>query len=211
MMISTVRVLLLLLALLAGGLASLWVDAQGQWRHIVWQAPATKAPDLKPPASLKLLASSAVPMSYASIQERPLFAPDRRPPPPPAAPPPPDPLADIQIYGVVSGSSSGILARVEGKMRRVKIDETLGEWTLKSVDGRDILFANGDQTRKLRLAFAPLGAPQQQPTKPVARQALTTAPTVGSPPGRNLQEEERESLRIRNEARAARGLPMVTR
>lgn len=213
MKITAVRVLLLVVALLSAGLASLWVDTQGHWLNLVWRAPAAKNPDVQPPAGLKLMVASPTAGSYASIQERPLFAPDRRPPPPPAPPappPPPDPLADIQIYGVFSGANSGILARVEGKMRRVKVDERLGEWVLKAIDGRNVTFAKGDEKRQLKLAYAPLGvrAPQNAPAN--APNANRPSGGLGSAAAQNQQDEARDILRRRNEARAAKGLPLLT-
>ena len=101
------------------------------------------------------------------------------------------------------------MARVDGKVRRIKIDETVGPWTLKSVDGRYVVFGQGDETRKLRLEYARLAPPVPQAAPPPA----------GSPPAQgsgnagtpqNVQDEARERLRRRNEARAARGLPLVT-
>lgn len=214
MMLTPVRILLLLVALLSAGLASLWVDPQGHWRNIAWKPPEAKSPDVSSPAGLMLVAPGEAATAYASIQARPLFAPDRRPPPPPpppVPPPPPDPLADIQLYGVFSGESAGIVARVEGKMRRIKVNEALGEWTLKNIDGRTVTFAKGDEKRQLKLAYAPLGA--RVPPAPTAAQ-----PSAGRAPGtsrnaaaaQNSQDEARETLRRRNEIRAARGLPPVT-
>jgi hypothetical protein len=138
-------------------LASLWLDEQGQWRNVSWAAPVAIAPDIKAPVNpLSESRSTAAAVSYASIQERPLFAPDRRPPPPPPPPAPPDPFIGIQIYGIFSGSKGGILARIEGRVRRVNFNESIGGWTLKSVAGRQINFVQGEQTRELRLEYSKL-------------------------------------------------------
>lgn len=216
MRVTATRMLLLLVILLSAGLASLWVDAQGRLRHAIWQAPLAKTPDLQVPASLKFITSNAAAVSYTSIQERPLFAPDRRLPPPPAPPPPPDPLADIHIVGVVSGSSPGILARVESKTHRIKVNETLGVWTLKTIDGRDVTFVKGDETRRLKLDYAPLG------TKSAAAIPVSAASAAGQSPVnqqlsgnggaaiQNAQDAARDNIRRRNEIRAARGLPLIT-
>ena len=210
-----IRALLLLVCALSVGTASLWVDTNGQWRHLVWIAPAAIAPGLQPPASLTPAAASNPPPLYTSVLDRPVFAPDRRPPPPPAPPappPPPDPLADIKLYGVFSGDVAGVIARVEGKMRRVKINDTLGEWTLKQVDDRTVTFTKGDEKRELKLAYAPLGAPAAAPAgRPAAGQPPGANPAATpSAAAQNLQDEIRDTLRRRNELRAAKGLPMLT-
>lgn len=212
MMPSPVRVLLLLITVLSAALASFWVDQQGHWRNLAWSQPAAKAPEIKLPAGVALATRASSVDSYPSIQARPLFAPDRRPPPPPAPPPPPDPLAEIQLFGVFSGASSGIIARVEGKMRRVKVDEALGQWTLKQIVGRTVTFVKGDEKRELKLTYAPLAAPRAAPAP---------APNPNQPPAAkskvddaaaklNQQDEARDRLRRRNEIRAAKGLPPVT-
>lgn len=206
-MLTPVRLLLVLALALAAGLASLWVDQQGHWRNIVWAAPAAKLPDVKPLVDVVPAAAGALTVSYASIQERPLFAPDRRPPPPPAPPPPPDPFATIQMYGIFSGTNAGILARVDGKVRRVKVGESIGSWTLKSIDGRKISFVQGDQTRDLSLAYAKLNTvapvPVLAPPRPGA------LPAAGTVPVADPTSAYREELRKRNELRASRGLPLL--
>lgn len=214
MRLGPVRLLLLLILLLAGGLAWLWVDQQGHWRNLAWTPPKALPPDIKVPVSATPADGLAQAQS-AAIVARPLFAPDRRPPPPPAppappvAPPPPDPLANIQIQGIFSGENTGILARVNGKVRRIKVNDSVGPWTLKSIDGRDVTFTQGEENRQLRLAYARLDT--------VAPKA--PAPAAGTPGGpaagaaglpQNAQDEARERLRRRNEIRAARGLPLIT-
>lgn len=216
MRLGPVRLLLLLIVLLAAGLAWLWVDQHGQWRNLAWTAPKAILPELKVPFG-EVQANAPAPAQFASLLERPLFAPDRRPPPPPPPPappvaaPPPDPLANIQIQGIFSGENAGILARVDGKVRRIKLNEAVGPWTLKSVDGRDVTFGQGEENRKLRLDYARLDT--------VAPKAAAPAPADGAPASpaagvaglpQNLQDEARERLRRRNEIRAARGLPLVT-
>lgn len=154
---TPVRLLVLLVIVFSAGLASLWLDEQGQWRNVSWAAPVAIAPDIKAPVNpLSESRSTAAAVSYASIQERPLFAPDRRPPPPPPPPASPDPFIGIQIYGIFSGSKGGILARIEGRVRRVNFNESIGGWTLKSVAGRQINFVQGEQTRELRLEYSKL-------------------------------------------------------
>lgn len=217
MRFGPVRLLLLLTLLLSGGLAWMWFDENAKMRNLAWVAPKALPPDIKalasPPPAGPTAGSTA---PFAVILERPLFAPDRRPPPPPAPPPPPDPLANIRIHGIFSGANAGILARVDGKLRRIKINETIGPWTLKSIDGRDITFGQGEENRQLRLAYARLDTPAPQAPAvpaPVAPASATpgqapASPAAGAPP--NQQDEARENIRRRNEIRAARGLPLLT-
>lgn len=205
------RFLLLLILLLAGGLAWMWFDQHAQLRNLAWVAPKALPPDIKVPAGPPKAGAVADEASlYAAVLDRPLFAPDRRPPPPPAPPappPPPDPLANIQIHGIFSGANAGILARVDGKLRRIKINETIGPWTLKSIDGRDVTFAQGEENRKLRLAYARLDAP-------IPQAAAANAPAAPAPSAvsvsQQAQDEVRERLQRRNALRASRGLPPLT-
>jgi hypothetical protein len=214
MSLAPVRLLLLLSALLAGGLAWLWFDQAGAMRNVTWVAPAPLNPALGKVASAQPGAAVGNPTQYLAMLERPLFAPDRRPPPPPAppappaAPPPPDPLANVQISGIFSGAIPGIIARVDGKLRRVKVNETIGPWTLKSIEGRDVTFAQGTENRQLRLLYSRLGPPVVQAAAPNAPAAQLPA---GQPSGNvasapNPQDEGRERLRRVNAIRVANGM-----
>ena len=214
MRFGPVRLLLVLILLLAAVLAWLWVDQQGQWRNLAWSSPKALPPDLKVPVSGSL-ANGPAGAEFAAIQARPMFAPDRRPPPPPAPPtaePPPDPLANIHIMGIFSGKMAGVLARVDGKVRRIMLNETVGPWTLKNIEGRDITFGQGNDSRRLRLDYARLG-------QPTPHAAANSAPAVQAPGSvatgligtpQNVQDEVRDRIRRRNELRASRGLPPFT-
>gem|GEM_PF-3816739 len=100
--LGPLRLLLLLILLLAAGLAGLWFDQHAQWRNLAWIAPKALPPELKVPASpLQTSATVSDPAQFAVILARPLFAPDRRPPPPPPPPPtaaelPPDHIGQHQ-------------------------------------------------------------------------------------------------------------------
>lgn len=118
-------------------------------------------------------------------------------------------MANIQLQGIFSGATAGIIARVDGKLRRVKLNETVGSWTLKSIEGREVAFGQGDETRQVRLAYARLDAPVQQVTS-AGTQPKGNAPNTSTGVPSNVQDEARERLRRRNEVRAARGLPLVT-
>lgn len=206
MSITPVRILLLLLVALSAALASLWVDQQGHWRNILWVAPPAMKPDLTPPASLLLGAGVAAGQSYASTLERPVFAPDRRPPPPPPPPAPPDPMANIQLHGIFGGASGGILARIDGKVRTVKVNEAVGPWTLKSVEGRMATFTQGETTREVELVYTRLGA--VKPPTPAQAAAAQALGRPALPVANDPKAYYREQLRLRNELNAARGLPI---
>jgi hypothetical protein len=209
MRFDPVRFLLAVALLLAGWLAWNWFDEQAQLRPLAWVPPKPLVPDLKfMTKDLQPGASLVGGGPYTIILARPMFAPDRRPPPPPAPPPPPDPMASVQVRGIFSGENAGILASVDGKMRRIKINESIGSWTLKSINGRVISFAQGDTKRELSLAYAPLGVRSPTVNATTPGQPLASTPQAASAFRTiNPQDEAREYQRRRNEALAARGLP----
>lgn len=221
MSLSPIRLLLLLNLVLAGCLAWLWFDESGQPRDVVWTPPAALAPELAKP--LKPVGSSLAgalptnPTQNVALLERPIFAPDRRPPPPPAppsapaAPLPPDPFENTQISGIFTGQNAGILVRVDGRPRRIKINEAVGSWTLKSIEGRDVMFTQGSETRQLRLMYSRLGPPVIQAA--AANTTLSQKPAGQSGAGSlapNPQDEGRERLRRANAIRAANGMPVLS-
>lgn len=215
MSFGPIRFLAVLSLLLAAALAWLWFDQSGNARGVSWTPPSALPPELaKASGSDPASSLNADPVQYVAILERPLFAPDRRPPPPPAPPvaaPPPDPLDNIQLSGIFTGADAGIIARVDGKTRRIKVNESIGAWTLKSVSGRDVTFAQGSDSRQLRLNYSRLGPPVVQAAAPGSATAqVGTAPGAGVSLAPNPQDEARERLRRRNEIRAARGLPLIT-
>jgi len=209
MRVTPIRLLLVLTLALSAALAWMWVDEHARLRDVTWVPPAPLAPGFAKSAASAASAPRSNPAQYLTILERPVFAPDRRPPPATAAAAPPDPMANIQLHAIFSGAVAGVIARVDGKLRRVKVNDAIGPWTLKSVDGREATFAQGEETRKVRLAYTRLdtvaapGAPGGAATTPAA--SANTGAAMES-----RQEEARERLRRRNEIRAARGLPPVT-
>nr|WP_295941527.1 hypothetical protein [uncultured Acidovorax sp.] len=211
------RALLALMIALSGGLAWMWVAPSGQLRSHAWTPPAPITPDMpapKLPAGLETKQAAGV-GAYVAILDRPLFAPDRRPPPPPdAAPeaPKPDPLAGLTLYGIFKGPDfSGIVARVNDKVRRVRLNEALGEWTVQSIEGREVTFVRGDETRSVRLVhvFGP-----QPPAVAGSSPPVAASPSIGGRPDlvsiqQQEQEAARERLRQRNELFRKAGLPPV--
>lgn len=214
MKVGPLHLLSLLNLALAGGLASLWLDPNAQpLSSLHWQAPPAVKPEIGLPAlAVKSDPQKGNPQAYASILARPVFAPDRRPPPPPAPPvpppppPPPDPFASVQIQGLFTGQNGGVLARVEGKMRRVKIGQTIGAWTLQAVEGREATFKQGEEERKLALAYARLNTPVAAPPPPRPAQQPSPVSAPQAAP-QDQTEAQRERLRRRNELRIKNGLP----
>ena len=153
--------LLALSTLLAGLLVWLWVGPSGALRGVHWQPPSAVRPDLGSLSTTSIQRDDADASRFMAILDRPVFSPTRRPPPPPpppkvAVPVRPDPLDGIHLYGLFSGGGvGGVIARVEGKTRRIKVSEPVGDWSLKEIRPRDVVFAKGGgETRVVPLMQA---------------------------------------------------------
>ncbi|QNP49961.1 hypothetical protein [Diaphorobacter aerolatus] len=225
MTLSATRILGILILLLTLGLAAMWLKPDGSLRNVVWTPPQAVMPDLQFADPLPSSASKVDVGLFVETLERPLFSPSRRPPPPPPPKeeekkaPPPDPFAGIHVFGLYGGgdSPSGMLAKVEGKVRMVAINDKLGAWTFKSIDDRDAIFESNGETKKLPLLTAkpapvpkPVvagGAPDGQ-----APQNSGNIPVDASAEERRaaMEEAQRERLRRRNEIRARAGARPVT-
>jgi len=211
--------LLVLLNLAMGaGLAYLWLNKQGHIRNIHWLAPAAQNPLLTAPPLPSPAWNETDVSRFLAIVDRPLFSPSRRPPPPPPPLPPPpvvDPLDSVQLYGIfASENSGGIVARIEGKVRRVQYKEKIGEWTLKSAKDRDITLERGTQIRVLNLAYVRAPAPPPKTTPIPTPATVPVQPKAEAPPSDGtraqlMQQEERERVRVLNEFRAKVGAPLL--
>lgn len=219
---KALHLLLAAVAALLLALGGLWLDPQqpGALRSFGWAPPAPLAPGFAVP-TLPPTLQAGVPVgtaAYLAVLDRPLFAADRRPPPPPPPPgakppePPPDPLASLTLFGVYTGADfSGIVARFNDKVRRVRVNETVGEWTVEAVQGRQVTFKRGEESRTVFLAhnYGPRPTP--------AAGAAAAAPVAAAPgvpldrAALQAQEMEaaRERLRQRNELFRKAGLPPV--
>ena len=207
---------------LAVALVALGVTPQGTLRNTHWVEPAAIKPDLANPDAQVEPRESASVSSFLGMLERPLFSPSRRPPPPPPPPKPvqqpeEDPFTNIQLQGLYAGpsGSGGILVRVDGKTRSIPVGAMLGPWTIKSIDGREVLFTRGDESRRLRLIPAKLANAAPPPPRAAAPGAPAgAAPSQTDDPVRRQQQEQEEQLRARlqlmNARRAANGLPPLT-
>jgi hypothetical protein len=150
----TTWVLVAAIAALAALLAWLWlVPPAGGLR---WQAPAPVKPDLRLAAQAAFATDDGDASRYMAILDRPVFSPTRKPAPVAAAPAKAgDPLEGLHLYGVYGGpDGGGVIVRSEGRSRRVKVSESLGDWTLKEVRGTQATFARGAEIRTVALVQA---------------------------------------------------------
>lgn len=210
------KLLLLLCALAGAGLAALWFDENGQVKNAHWKPPSAVRPDLGNAPVASLPNGEADISRFVAILDRPLFSPSRRPPPPPpppAPPPPPDPFATIQLLGVFAGADhtgSGIVARVDGRVRRIRVNELIGGWAVKAVNDRDVTFVSGDTTRVIKLVHLRAHAPPPPPVANAGANAPSVTANSQQAAYQQIQEEGRERLRRRNEIRARAGFPPLT-
>lgn len=178
-------------------LAALWVTPQGQLRNVAWQPPAP----IQPEFATSLTANPEMNLgNFVATLDRPLFSPNRLPPPVKAAGAAPvqeDPLSNIRLYGIYAGSGAGgIIASVDGKSRRIRLNENVGEWTVKSIKDRDVTFTRGGESRVVHL-----GQGVHQPGPVAAAEAPAGA--VAAPAARRtLADFARSRLQGNDERRA---------
>lgn len=180
---------------LAGWLAWLWwTPPYGPVRDVHWEPPLARRTDFSSMAPPVPAAEPVDTGRFIATLDRPLFAATRRPPlppPPPAPPPPPPPvdhLASARIQGIfdIPGQGGSIIVNVGGKSRRVRVNEAVEGWTVKSIAGSAVTLARGEQTRVLQLqraAVASYTGLAPQASAPAARAAAVPT-AAGSPSGR---------------------------
>jgi hypothetical protein len=129
-----------------------------------------------------------IPLSKLSMtRDRPIFSPSRRPPPPLAAPviakqvEPTKPAEPEQppliLVGTVAGGDSGIAVFVEQSTEntvRLRVNESHQGWTLRSIQGREVMLLKDRKSSVLALA-PPGGNPEP------ARAQATLEPTRRPP------------------------------
>lgn len=215
---TTQRALWILNICLAVGLAWLWVDETGQSRPQTWAAPVALGAGVAARADSMAAHSLANPLQYVAILDRPLFAPNRRPPPIPespalAPPPSPDVLASLRVVGLYEAEgASGLLGRVDGKTRRVSLGGVIDGWTLAEIQGREAVFRQGADERRIKLVPMAQERPDQQPQATVSPAAARPAAQLFHDVERERQEREeatRENTRRQNEIRAKAGLSPI--
>ena len=152
------NLLLLLNATLALVLAWMWFAPDGSLRNAHWTAPPPRTANYS--AMLPPLPgiASADTSQFIAMLDRPLFSSSRRPPPPPPPPPPAqaaapvDNLSTARLSGLFYGDGvGGIIINIAGKHRRVRLNEGVDGWLLKSIQERSVTFARGGESRTLPL------------------------------------------------------------
>jgi len=139
----------------------------------------------------------SVPLSALTVtQERPIFSAMRRPPPRAVAaapveqvrvqaPKPVEPLPPLMLVGAVAGEGDAIailVNRTDQKVVRLRRGESLGGWSLTSVQSREVTLKQGDRSEVLALqrpeASAPSGRPLGVGAVPPMTGADRTIPAV---------------------------------
>jgi hypothetical protein len=188
----------------------MWVGTDGKMRNSHWVPPRPIRPDFSEALAALAQRRTDEAAQLVAMADRPLFSPTRRPPPPPAPPAPPDPLGNLQLLGVYNSSAGGgIIARVEGKVRRASVNEKIGDWTVQKIADRDVTFVRGGETRVLKLARRQ-GNPPAPGLPAAAAPGTPVAPTTQMTGAQRAEEEERARLRAINENNIRNGLPPLT-
>lgn len=195
------HVLLLLVVanlVLAALLAWLWLTPQGQWRGVHWQPPQPVRPVLSDTPALPAFEVDLG--RYVATLERPLFATSRRPPPIlAAAAPATEPMPDIRLLGMYGTSDAGgVIASIDGKVRRLRVGESVGGWSLKELRAGEIVIGRADEVRTLRL----MRSTGSEPAPTTAAAAAASAPAVSSAtPSATDAYKQSEVERVRTQVR----------
>ena len=182
----------------ASGLVWLWHEPE----RSRWTEPAALPPSLEDVATT-LAPEPAEVSRYRETLERPLFASTRRiaprPPPGSEGQEAVDPLKDVRLLGTYgAGGRGGIVVVRAGKVERIAIGASLGDWKVAGEDGRGaaLVRANGER-RRLELALNTVA-----PTAPAA--AAKTAEPV---PGKGPPTEAPRAAEATPPSRAAEAAP----
>ena len=210
-----VRILVAFGLVLSLVLAWLWIGTDGKPRNVHWIPPLPHKPDFAGMIPHLPLQDPADLNRFVATLDRPLFSPSRRPPPPPPPPvvapppPPPDPLANIHLFGVFAGEegTGGIIARIDGKPRRVGINERIGAWKITGIENRDVTLVRGDETRVLNLVHAKVIAPAATAAGANPDAAAAPPPTTARGARSDPANFARDRAARINAARAQAGRP----
>jgi len=180
--------LVILNALLAALLAWLWLSPGAGARGVHWQPPPAVKPDLGAAPEAAIGQDDADTARYMAILDRPVFSTTRRPAPVAAKGAGPDPMDGIHLYGLFSGpDGGGAIVRVDGKSRRLRVNESLGGWSLKEVRATEAVFARGGESRVVALVQARAkGTLQAAPggSTPAAAASVSGYPVAAPPRAR---------------------------
>lgn len=195
---------------LAGLLAWLWFTPAGALRDLRWQPPQPVPPAL---ADARALPNVDIDVArYVATLERPLFVPTRRPPPPPqavASAPVADPLPQIRLLGLYGNDQvGGVIASIDGQVRRLRVGESIGSWSVKEVRRNEVVIARADDVRTIALVRSASDAavPETVAAGDSARSGTASTPTAQAQRQRDV-ERARNQVRRMNVLRARSGLP----
>lgn len=179
-----------LAALLAVALAWAWWRPASPLHAPAWVPPAPVPLNLDDVRGAMLGVNPIAQRPVPLIAERPLFMPSRRPPPPPAASsepaaPPPIALDKVRLLGIVTGPAlNQVMAEVDGSTRMLAVGDRVGDWSLASIQGRDVEFTRDGERRTLPLPDGLLNPPLPtgaampgQPQVPAAARGARTQPS----------------------------------
>ncbi|ODU10755.1 MAG: hypothetical protein ABS84_01925 [Rubrivivax sp. SCN 71-131] len=208
---------------LALWLAALWFTPEGRLADLRWQPPPPLPPVLD--AGAPLPATGVELSRYVATLEQPLFSPSRRAPPPPqaaSAAPVADAPPELRVLGLYGthategeasgGPRGGMIARVDGQVKRVKIGDAIGRWTLKALRPGEAVLAQGDVEHVYPLQRAastpppPDAASADNPPRE-APSASTPRTPAANPYYQRQVDEARANVRRVNALRARSGLP----
>lgn len=173
--------------------AQTWLQVDSgvlQLKQPSWSLPIPVKPSVTVPG-VEAVSGTQIGLYMATI-DRPLFAPDRRAPPPPdlvTQVPPPDPLAGVQLLGLLTGELwTGAILSQDGKTRRVELGQSVAGWTLTTIDQRNATFSRNGEVRVLVLVR------QKAPVAVAPR--VSVAPVVGgsSAPAADIEDENRARM-----------------
>ncbi|MVT28727.1 hypothetical protein GO496_10225 [Acidovorax citrulli] len=182
------HLLLCVNAALALVLLWMWVSPDGTLRNVRWQSPEPRRSDVGGLMPVLPTVGTADTRAFVAMLDRPLFSVSRRPPPPPPPPsasePPPDNLSSARLSGVYSGGGEGgVIIQVAGKQHRLRMNDNIDGWVLKSIQDRVVSFSRGGETRTLLLPRAAVtvysGAPLPSPGSNVG-QPPVAPPSAGA-------------------------------
>lgn len=201
----TFHIFLLMIALLAAILLRMWFHTDGRLRNIHWQPPEAQIQnfaDMVPTLPDRIQGDTS---RFLAMFERPLFSPTRRPPPPPPPPVPvevQEPLPNVHLYGLYGGESgAGAIVSVDGKKRRVHLNEVISGWRLSDIGVRSVTFKRGSRSRSIDLVHV---IPSSAGSLPSTTGSDVSVPQAKSKPLTPAQQRQAERDRARAErARAA--------
>ncbi len=188
-----------------------------QWRD--WPRPlspvgpprsdqgAAADPGAAADASLTTPAPPEAKETYASVAERPLFRPQRKPEPPPAAEPTPEPEAvqdgtleglDLSAVLISPGATSAWITDPSApQIKRLRLGDEQAGWSVKAILADRVVFERQGETNELLLRdfsqtpASPPAAPAPVPVRPnPAGRPNPAAPGQLKPPSREPQRKQ---------------------